>query len=208
MMVNGIGSSSFDYQLNSVSSSSNNSSLSYEQQQSMDEILSEYDGNNLSESDAKAIVSAFQDAGISPSREMADAMDSLGFDAHEVGTLAGVGPQGGSQAMGGMPPPPPPPPSNSESEEEFNTVSSLLETLFNSDDENDNTSSTFDDLMDYTSRVVNLNESSKSDVMEILEKYGNENSEYTLEEKNAFVMNSLNSILGDNNNYNHTSFYG
>lgn len=80
-------------------SGSNNTTSS--QKDTVSSILSEYDANNLSESDAQAIVSAFQKAGIEPSSELESAMSEAGFDAQEVGTLANVA------AQGGTPPPPP-----------------------------------------------------------------------------------------------------
>lgn len=81
--------------------SSANESISSSQDEVISSVLENYDASNLSESDAQAIVAAFQDAGIEPSEELASAMEEAGFDAKEVGTLAGVGPQGGG---GGMPP--------------------------------------------------------------------------------------------------------
>jgi len=77
---------------NNTSSSSNEETIS--------SVLAEYDADNLTQSDAQAIVAAFQDAGIEPSEELASAMEEAGFDAREVGTLAGV-------EQGGTPPPPP-----------------------------------------------------------------------------------------------------
>lgn len=70
------------------------------QKDTISSILSEYDANSLSESDAQSIVAAFQKAGIEPSSELESAMSEAGFDAQEVGTLANVG-------QGGTPPPPP-----------------------------------------------------------------------------------------------------
>ncbi|MBU3015578.1 hypothetical protein KO488_12485 [Poseidonibacter lekithochrous] len=77
---------------NNTSSSSNEETIS--------SVLAEYDADNLTQSDAQAIVAAFQDAGIEPSEELASAMEEAGFDAREVGTLAGV-------EQGGTPPSPP-----------------------------------------------------------------------------------------------------
>lgn len=211
-MIGSISNSSFDYQLSSISNSNSSSSnsLSLDEQEIIEEVLSQYDGSSLSQTDAQSIVSAFQDSGIEPSKELSDTMDSLGFNAQEVGKLGGASPQGG-QAMGGMPPPPPPSSSEDE-EEEYDTVSTLLETLFESDDEDDaessSSSSSFDDLMEYTSRIVNLNENSKEGVMQMLEKYGSQSNEFSQEQTEAIVKNSLSSILSDSNNYKHTSFYG
>ena len=77
-------------------------------------ILSNYDADNLSQSDAQSIVAAFKEAGIQPSSDLASAMEEAGFDAQEVGTLAGVG-----AAQGGMPPPPPSGGGSSSSAEEI-----------------------------------------------------------------------------------------
>ena len=90
--------SSFGFEVPSGSTSdtsTSSSSTSSSQSDTISSILAEYDASNLSESDAKSIVSAFQEAGIEPSEELVSAMAEAGFDAKEVGTLAGVGPQGG-----------------------------------------------------------------------------------------------------------------
>jgi Ca2+-binding EF-hand superfamily protein len=90
--------SSFGFEVPSGNESSSSTSLSSSQSDTISSILSEYDASNLSESDAQSIVAAFEDAGIEPSEELANAMSEAGFDAKEVGTLAGVGPQGGGGA--------------------------------------------------------------------------------------------------------------
>lgn len=95
---------------------SENETLSSSQEETISSILSNYDADNLSKSDAQAIVSALQDEGIQASSELESAMEEAGFDAKEIGTLAGVG-QGGT----------PPPPgggqmSSSEVEEEFDSL--------------------------------------------------------------------------------------
>lgn len=208
-MISGV-SSSLDYNsIISSNSSQQSSSLSYNQQQIIDDTLSEFDSSNLTQSDALEIVSAFQDAGIEPSKQLEDALSSLGFDAQEIGDLAGItgGVQGG-QGAGGMPPPPPPPPSSSEEddEEEFDTVSSLLETLF-SEDEDDEDSSSYNTVSDYTSRILNLNDDAKEDIMSTFEKYSDENSALTTEEKSTLVKSYLSEILNNSSNYNHSSFY-
>lgn len=81
-------------------SGSSNSSLSSSQLDTISSVLENYDADNLSQSDAQAIVAAFKEAGIQPGSELENAMEEAGFDAHEVGSLAGVG-----QAQGGTPPP-------------------------------------------------------------------------------------------------------
>ena len=95
---------------------SENETLSSSQEETISSILSDYDADNLSKSDAQAIVSALQDEGIQASSELESAMAEAGFDAQEIGTLAGVG-QGGTPppAGGGQM-------SSSEVEEEFDTL--------------------------------------------------------------------------------------
>lgn len=77
--------------------SSSQQVMTDEQKNSLSSILEEYDAGNLSEDDAKSIVEQFQEAGIKPGKEMASLMKEAGFDAHEVGTLAGVGPPSGNE---------------------------------------------------------------------------------------------------------------
>lgn len=108
------------------SQSKQSSSLNEEQQALLTETLSQFDGDNLSATDAQSIVEAFSEAGLSPGKALADAMSEAGFDAKEVGDLAGVGPaQEGSGA-----PPQGPPPSGSQgqgfTEEMLTTLESLL----------------------------------------------------------------------------------
>lgn len=80
---------------------SSNSNLSSSQLETISSTLENYDSDNLSKSDAQAIVAAFQEAGINPSSDLETAMEEAGFSAQEVGTLAGVGPQGGAPQGGG-----------------------------------------------------------------------------------------------------------
>lgn len=206
-MVGNISSTA--YVMPSQIQAQNNTSngLSSSQLETISSVLSEFDSDSLSASDAQSIVQSFKEAGIKPSEALAKAMETEGFDAKEVGDLAGV--QGG-RGGGGMPPPPPPP-----SDEEQNSISSLLDTLLDlGEDDEDSTStssisenSTFDEVMEYTSRILNLNDSSKSEVMGLLERFSSEESEYSKEEKSNIIKNSLSSILSDSDNYNRVSFY-
>lgn len=194
--------------LASISSSSNlsqmtqssSSSLSSSQKETISSILNQYDSDNISESDAKSIVQSIEDAGFVPSPKLVNTIEELGFDAKEIGELAGlVGKQEGE-----MPPPP-------VSDEEEETISSLLDTLLNIEkDEDENsrsTSTSFEDILEYTNRILNLNDESKEDVMELFEKYSNEDGEYSNEEINTLLKNSLSEILSNDNNYNSVSFY-
>jgi hypothetical protein len=192
-MISGISSSSAIYTNTSTSSTNRSNSLTSDQTDLISSVLSNYDANNLTKDDAKSIVSAFENAGITPSSELASAMGNSGFSAQEVGQLAGVGPKGG-----GMPPPP--------SQKEVNSVSSILDTLLSNDESESSTS--FDDVMEYTSRILNLNTKSKDEVMSLLEKYSSTESNYTKDQKSNIVKNSLSQILSDTNNYKNVSFYG
>ncbi|UTJ05477.1 hypothetical protein [Arcobacter roscoffensis] len=198
---------SYNYTSSSTRSSSD-SSLSLDQQETIQDVLSNYDSNNLSSSDALEIVSAFQNANIEPSRSFENALSSLGFDAKEIGDLAGVGPQG----QGGMPPPPPP----KESEDEISDI--LSELLYGDDEDDDNTntsnsnaynsnSTTFDSVLDYTSRILSLNDDAKNQVMDLFENYKPDSTQLSSSDVSNIIKNSLQDILSNENNYNSTSFY-
>lgn len=201
-MVDSISSSSIASIIQSVTSSDgdSSSSLTDSQLETISSVLAEYDSSNISESDAQSIVSAFEEAGIEPSEDLASAMEEAGFSAQEVGSLAH------SSEAGAMPPPPPPPAS-----EDIDTVSSLLDSLLSTeeDEESDSiTATSIDDVMDYTSRILSLNDESKTEVMSLLEEYSSSDTEYTQEETATLIKNSLSSILGNSDNYKSVSFYG
>ncbi|BDX04995.1 hypothetical protein [Planctobacterium marinum] len=67
-------------------------SLTDEQSSTVSSILENYDAENLSAADAKDIAAQLKDAGIKPGKDLADVMAQNGFDAKEVGKLAGVEP--------------------------------------------------------------------------------------------------------------------
>jgi len=111
--------------INSVSSGSSmpppppksDQALTTDQQTLISETLSEFDPENLSESDALSIIETFSEAGIQPGSGLEEAMAELGFDAKSIGDIA--------QASGeGNRPPPPPPPQQSTEE-----ISSLVDYL-------------------------------------------------------------------------------
>lgn len=197
-MISSINSSQMIMpQQSSESSSQSSNSLSYSQLETISSVLENYDTNNLSQSDAQSIIAAFEDAGIQASSNLVSAMEEVGFDAQEIGSLAGI--EGGGPGGGGMPPPPP--------KEETDSISSLLDTLLNAEEDESSTTS-FDDIMDYTSRILSLKEESKTEVMDLLDKYASEETEYTTEETNNLLKTSLSQILSDTNNYKSVSFYG
>ena len=196
-MINSISSSSTIMAdlTKSTSSTSATSSLTTAQLETISSVLENYDSSNLSASDAASIIASFEEAGIEASSDLQSAMEDLGFDAKEVGDLGGAG------AKGGMPPPPP-------SDEEVNSISSLLDSLLSTEEDESSTSSSTSDIMDYTSRILSLNDSSKDEVMNLLDKYSSEDSGYTQSETNTLLKASLSDILSDNTNYKSVSFYG
>ncbi len=86
--------------------------LTEEQESLISEILSQYDTENLSASDAASIIEAFDEAGIRPGQALEEALAAEGVDARELGDIGGVG--------GRRPPPPPPP--QGEDEEGIQTL--------------------------------------------------------------------------------------
>ena len=189
--------SSFGFEATSEATSGTES-LSSSQDELISSVLENYDASNLSESDAKAIVAAFQDAGIEPSEELASAMEEAGFDAQEVGTLAGVG-----AAQGGTPPPGGGggQMSSSESEEVFDTldtnedgVVSLeeLEEAYGSDDETTSLTSNQQNALD------NLGV-----LMDML-KAGTDGEESEVDTKN---FDGLLKVINEQNNNSNINLY-
>jgi hypothetical protein len=77
--------------------------LTDEQKQTVTDILSKYDPENLTADNAKTIMKAFREAGIQPNRGLRETIESAGFDAKELlsmGRPAGA-PKG--PPPGGMP---------------------------------------------------------------------------------------------------------
>lgn len=95
-------------------------SLTSEQKETISQVLSEYDSSNLTAEDASSIVEAFSEAGIQPSEAFATELADAGFDAGEIGDLAGVGEKGQQ---------PPPPQSSSISSEELSSVVDYLDAM-------------------------------------------------------------------------------
>jgi hypothetical protein len=76
-------------------------SLTDDQKQTIADILSEYDPENITEEDAQEIFEKFKDAGITPARGMKEAIEAAGFDAEDL--------RAKGMPEGQQPPPPPPP---------------------------------------------------------------------------------------------------
>lgn len=104
--------------------SNQQASLSEEQQALITETLSQYDADNLSEADAQSIVEAFSEANLAPGKAFANALSEAGFDAKEIGDLAGIGPS--QESMGASEPPPPKSEGQGFTDEMLTTLESLL----------------------------------------------------------------------------------
>ena len=193
MNINSVSSSQYQVNLGA----SGGRSLSAEQTSIIEDTLSKYDANNLSQSDAQEIVKSFQEAGIAPSKALESAMSASGFDAKQVGDLAGVG--RGERPMG------PPPPKK----EEMASVSELLQSLLGTDETDSSTANTssFNTILDYTSKIVSLKDDAKSNVMELLNTYNSDSNQLSQEDTQKFIVNSLRQILNESDNYNTMSFY-
>jgi len=61
--------------------------------------------------------------------------------------------------------------------------------------------------MDYTSRIVNLNQESQDQVMSLLDDLSSEDSEFSDEQKAAILKYNLGEILSNSDNYNRISFF-
>jgi len=218
-MVNSVSSSSTFIQTSAVqSTNSQNSTLSSYQKEYIGTLLENYDSSSLSADDAVEIVSALKDQGISASEELAQYMDDAGFSAQEIGDLASVsgGVEGGGKPAGGPPPPPPPQGGNQSSEEEEDYITELLDSLLSTDEEDEDASTvassvvngvSFGEVMDYTSRIVNLNEESQEQVMTLLDNLNSDDNELSNNQKASLLKQNLGEILSNQDNYNRVSFY-
>lgn len=219
-MINGVSSSSSFAQTSAVqSSNSQNSTLSSYQKEYIGALLENYDSSSLSADDATQIVSALKDQGIAPSQELVQYMDDAGFSAKEIGDLASTsgGAQGiGAQPAGGPPPPPPPQGGNQSSQEDQDYISELLDSLLSTDTTDQSTSAdtsdvvngvSFSNVMDYTSRIVNLNQQSQDQVMTLLDNLNSEDNTLSNTQKASLLKQNLGEILSNQDNYNRVSFY-
>lgn len=191
--------------------------ISEEQKSSIADLLKNYDSSSLTSEDAVEIVTALKDFGVSPSEELTNYLYELDFDAKEIGDLSREnddlqdteqtsGAQAQSPMQGSMPPPPPPPETQDE-------ISSTLSELYeDSDDEststnpyaNSDTSTSFSNLLDYTSRILSLNEDSQQEVLDMFSEY---NSSDDKASQASSVRENLSSILANQNNYVSLSLY-
>jgi hypothetical protein len=203
-----VDSVSSNYTVNyTTAGSTRHSSMSSDQKSAVQEILSNYDAKNLSVSDAKEISNSFKEQGIRPSSELRETIQSAGFDADAIREMSG---SGGVQGMEGkQPPPPPPPPSDQASNsEQQSIIEEILEEILNGDDEDDTSYDSTDQIMDYTSRIMNLNEDAQNEVKSLFEQFKPGNSDFSAEDSKNIVTNALKSILSNDENYNHIEIYG
>lgn len=101
--------------------------MTEEQGQDLTDFLADYDTDDLSEDDAKQIVSKIQELGITPNADLASVLSGSGIEMQALGELAGISPPEGGPPAGGPPPGGPPPsggPRGSESVDE--TVVSMI----------------------------------------------------------------------------------
>ncbi|MEP2920765.1 hypothetical protein [Sulfitobacter sp.] len=83
----------------------NASGLSDTQKAGLAQALQNYDVENLSDEDAKGLVSQIDELGIEAGRDLTAALGSVGIDAKALGDQAGGGPGGaGGRGKGGPPP--------------------------------------------------------------------------------------------------------
>lgn len=82
--------------------------LSETQQQGLDDLLSIYDAETLSDEDARSLVEGIRDLEIQRGAALTEALGSAGFDARELAAQAGIaGKPGGGGGPGGAGGPPP-----------------------------------------------------------------------------------------------------
>jgi mono/diheme cytochrome c family protein len=93
--------------------------LTDEQKTAAEEILAQYDPEQLSEEDVEQIKQQLRDVGIAPSRDLKGLLEEAGFDAEQFRPQR---PGGSGGPPDGAPPPPP-----ELSEEEVQTLASIFE---------------------------------------------------------------------------------
>lgn len=104
----------------------NTARLTESQSAGLQKILSDYDPNNLSTSDAKDIVSQIKDLGIRPGAALAQSLNDAGFDPGELRQAAGLEGQRRSA-------PPPPPSAQTGGQIDQTAIDSLTSILENYD---------------------------------------------------------------------------
>ena len=85
--------------------------LTGSQRSSVQDILADFDAEEVSEADAVAIREKFRAEGIRPSADLRSEIEAAGFDVDDLRPPGGPGGAGGPGGGHHGPPPPPPPPS-------------------------------------------------------------------------------------------------
>jgi len=151
-----------------------NTSLSEEEQAQVADILSQYDPENLSEEDIRAIRDTFREQGITPGASLDSAVEEAGFSVDAIRGAGGPPP-------GGMPPPPPP---SASEEEEY----SLLDYLSSLDSEE--RSSALDQLSTLSTEGYEA-------IRSTLDAFQNGSAEMSAEEKTQSFSELLSSIFSE-----------
>ena len=89
-MISSVGSSSFQYQ----AQVKQNYSLSDEQKETLNGIISKYDSENMTDDNKKAMMDEIKSANIPPSKDLKEILDAAGFE-----------PPKKPEGEGAMPPP-------------------------------------------------------------------------------------------------------
>eukprot|EP00033_Pygsuia_biforma_P003999 GCRY01004379.1.p1 GENE.GCRY01004379.1~~GCRY01004379.1.p1 ORF type:complete len:210 (-),score=7.65 GCRY01004379.1:108-671(-) len=176
------------------------SGLTSDEYSTVRSVLSNYDSSNLSNQDAVEITQAFDEANIQPSRQLNNFMDSLGFDAQQIGQLASVLPQS-VQAS-----------NQSNSLDEFKKEEEALnialkDLLLENDDNNETPSFSKEQVEDFASKIAALKDDTKDSVKQMIENLSSQSSSLTQTQTQNIVQNSLSQVLSDSNNYNSFSIY-
>jgi len=157
------------------SDSSASTALSDEELEQVQEILSQYDPENLSEEDAQAIREAFKEQGITPGFGLDQAVTDAGFSVDEIRGQGGMPPP-----PGGMPPPPPPSQNTSSGSD------SLLDYLSSLDSEEQSETLT---------QMSGLSTEGYEALKEALDTFGTETAGMSEEEKSQSFSEMLSSIF-------------
>ena len=184
--------SSFGFETTSQSQS-----ISSSQEETISSILSEYDADNLTQSDAEEIVTAFEEAGIKQSSELESVMEEAGFDAQEVGTLAGVGVQGGTPPLAGGGAV-----SSSETEEEYDDLDTNEDGIVSMEELQESYSSSSEENTTVTSEQQNALDN--LGVLMNMLKTGTESEDSSVDSKN---FDGLIKAINNQNNNNNINVY-
>lgn len=181
--------SDFGFEVSNKTTSSTENSLSSSQLETISTVLENYDADNLSKSDAQEIIAAFKEAGIEPSSELESAMEEAGFDASEIGTLAGeAGAKGGGGGGGG---------GGSSSDEEYDVMDTNedgtvsleeLQAYYGSSDEDDES----------TEEISSKQQSSLDNIQLLMDSLKSSSND-------SIDLNSFNGLLKVINNQNNNS---